>query len=174
VNKTFETGVLSSQSRLRNLLPFATRYTAGHDGNSVDRSVAGYFRPLLSALLRSAEERLCFYAERFNTVEVDSTYYALPAERNAKLWAERTPEGFLLNIKPFALMTQHSAEISRLPRALSEILPPAQRRKSAANYWLARTQNWNVTQVRDAVREQEAKLIEQRHGASGRTERLYT
>ena len=31
--------------------------------------------------VRSAEERLRFYAEQFNTVEVDSTYYALPAER---------------------------------------------------------------------------------------------
>jgi len=30
------------------------------------------------ASIRSAEERLRFYAERFNTVEVDSTYYALP------------------------------------------------------------------------------------------------
>ncbi|WP_423960933.1 DUF72 domain-containing protein [Candidatus Binatus sp.] len=26
--------------------------------------------------MRSAEERLRFYAEQFNTVEVDSTYYA--------------------------------------------------------------------------------------------------
>ena len=51
---------------------------------------------------RSAEERLRFYAEQFNTVEVDSTFYALPAERNAKLWAERTPIGFVFNIKPFA------------------------------------------------------------------------
>ena len=48
------------------------------------------------ASIRSAEERLRFYAERFNTVEVDSTYYALPAERNAKLWSERTPEGYLM------------------------------------------------------------------------------
>jgi len=79
--------------------------------------------------VRSAEERLRFYAERFNTVEVDSTYYALPAERNAKLWAERTPAGFLFNIKPFALMTQHPAEISRLPKELSERLPAAQRKE---------------------------------------------
>jgi hypothetical protein len=28
---------------------------------------------------RSAEERLRFYAEQFNTAEVDSTFYALPA-----------------------------------------------------------------------------------------------
>ena len=63
-----------------------------------------------------------FYAEQFNTVEVDSTYYALPAERNAKLWAERTPNDFIFNIKPFALMTQHPAETSRLPKPLREML----------------------------------------------------
>jgi uncharacterized protein YecE (DUF72 family) len=84
--------------------------------------------------VRSAEERLRFYAERFNTVEVDSTYYALPAERNAKLWAERTPKGFLFNIKPFAVMTQHPAEISRFPQELREMLP-AERRKDR---WLTR------------------------------------
>jgi uncharacterized protein YecE (DUF72 family) len=77
--------------------------------------------------VRSAEQRLRFYAERFKTVEVDSTYYSLPAERNAKLWAERTSAGFIFNIKPFALMTQHPAEISGLPRDLREMLPANQR-----------------------------------------------
>jgi uncharacterized protein YecE (DUF72 family) len=77
--------------------------------------------------VRSAEERLRFYAEQFNTVEVDSTYYALPAERNAKLWAERTPDGFVFNIKPFALMTQHPAEMSRLPKQLREMVPAEER-----------------------------------------------
>ena len=77
--------------------------------------------------VRSAEERLRFYAEQFNTVEVDSTFYALPAERNAKLWAERTPIGFVFNIKPFALMTQHPAEISRLPKQLREMWPVEER-----------------------------------------------
>ena len=77
--------------------------------------------------VRSAEERLRFYAEQFNTVEVDSTYYALPAERNAKLWTERTPNGFIFNIKPFALMTQHPAEMSRLPKQLREILSARER-----------------------------------------------
>ena len=77
--------------------------------------------------VHSAEERLRFYAERFDTVEVDSTYYALPAERNARLWAERTPERFIFNIKAFALMTQHPAEVSRLPKDLREMLPADQR-----------------------------------------------
>jgi uncharacterized protein YecE (DUF72 family) len=76
--------------------------------------------------VRTAEARLRFYSERFNTVEVDSTYYALPTERNAELWAERTPSGFLFNVKPFAPMTQHPAEISRLPKEIREMLPAAQ------------------------------------------------
>jgi uncharacterized protein YecE (DUF72 family) len=90
---------------------------------------------------RSAEERLRFYAEQFNTVEVDSTFYALPAERNAKLWAERTPIGFVFNIKPFALMTQHPAEIScsAPPRATSHASLPASRSGPIAlqNIWNA-------------------------------------
>ena len=36
---------------------------------------------------KSPEERLRFYADQFPIVEVDATYYALPAERNAELWA---------------------------------------------------------------------------------------
>jgi uncharacterized protein YecE (DUF72 family) len=72
----------------------------------------------------NAEARLRFYAEHFNTVEVDSTYYALPSERNAALWARRTPDEFRFNIKAFAWLTQHAAETRALPRALKEMLPP--------------------------------------------------
>lgn len=74
---------------------------------------------------KTAEARLRFYAERFHCVEVDSTYYALPAERNASLWAQRTPEGFHFNVKAFALLTQHPAETRALPAALKALLPPA-------------------------------------------------
>jgi len=77
--------------------------------------------------VQSAEGRLRFYAQQFNTVEVDSTYYGLPAERNARLWAGRTPDGFIFNIKPFALMTQHPAEVSRLPKQLREMLSAEER-----------------------------------------------
>jgi uncharacterized protein YecE (DUF72 family) len=77
--------------------------------------------------VKTAEARLRFYAERFNTVEVDSTYYALVSERNAQLWAERTPNGFLFNVKAYALLTQHPAEISRMPKELREMLTADQR-----------------------------------------------
>ena len=40
------------------------------------------------------EKRLRYYARQFPLVEVDATYYALPAEQTARAWAERTPAGF--------------------------------------------------------------------------------
>lgn len=62
----------------------------------------------------SAEARLRFYASRFDTVEVDSTFYALPEYERCRLWAERTPDWFVFHVKAFGLMTRHSVD----PRAL--------------------------------------------------------
>lgn len=71
----------------------------------------------------SAEERLAYYASSFPVVEVDSTYYALPAERTAQLWTERTPPDFTFDIKAHALMTGQGTETRRLPKAIREALP---------------------------------------------------
>src|SRR5436305_856606 len=51
------------------------------------------------------EKRLAYYAEQFRLVEVDATYYSLPSERNSELWAQRTPEGFVFDVKAFSLLT---------------------------------------------------------------------
>jgi len=77
--------------------------------------------------LKTAEERLRFYAAQFNTVEVDATYYALVSERNAELWADRTPPGFVFNIKAFAMLTQHPVDGARLPAAMRSMLPANER-----------------------------------------------
>jgi uncharacterized protein YecE (DUF72 family) len=69
------------------------------------------------------EERLRFYASRFPVVEVDSTYYALPSERNAVLWVERTPKDFTFDVKAFSLMTGHPVLVRGLPKAVKEALP---------------------------------------------------
>jgi uncharacterized protein YecE (DUF72 family) len=74
--------------------------------------------------VKTPEDRLRFYAAQFDSVEVDATYYALTSERNAALWAERTPSDFLFHIKAFALLTTHGADTKRLPKAIKELLTP--------------------------------------------------
>ncbi|HEY5753488.1 MAG TPA: DUF72 domain-containing protein [Chthoniobacterales bacterium] len=40
------------------------------------------------------ERRLEFYAQHFNAVEVDSSFYAVPTHQTVEQWRERTPDGF--------------------------------------------------------------------------------
>jgi uncharacterized protein YecE (DUF72 family) len=65
-----------------------------------------------------AGERLHYYAEHFDTVEVDSTYYRLPADEMVGRWAERTPEGFVMHVKAFGVMTRHPVKAEQLPPEL--------------------------------------------------------
>jgi uncharacterized protein YecE (DUF72 family) len=72
---------------------------------------------------KSAEERLQYYASQFPLVEIDATYYALPAARTAELWRDRTPPDFTFDVKAHALMTGQPTETRRLPKALRDALP---------------------------------------------------
>jgi uncharacterized protein YecE (DUF72 family) len=83
-------------------------------------TAAGVFYPTTAT---NPEERLQHYAATFPLVEVDATYYALPAESTAKLWVERTPPDFVFDIKAHALMTGQGTETKRLPRTLRQELP---------------------------------------------------
>ena len=69
---------------------------------------------------KTPEQRLRYYASQFPLVEVDSTYYALPAEQTAAAWQDRTPAGFTFNIKAFSLFTQHPTPVKSLPADLRE------------------------------------------------------
>jgi len=71
----------------------------------------------------SAEERLRFYAAHFPLAEIDSTYYAPPSEQQARLWAERTPDGFRFDVKAYSLLTGHPTRPQSLWRDLREQLP---------------------------------------------------
>ena len=66
----------------------------------------------------SADARLRFYTTQFPLVEVDSSYYFLPSDKNSRLWAERSPAGFTFNIKAFSLLTQHPTK----PQALKDFV----------------------------------------------------
>jgi uncharacterized protein YecE (DUF72 family) len=69
--------------------------------------------------VRSAEDRLRYYAERFDTVEVDSPFYRLPSPETSARWAERTPEGFVFHAKASKAMTGHE-ETDSFERATAE------------------------------------------------------
>lgn len=72
----------------------------------------------------TAEARLRFYAGQFPIVEVDSTYYALPAVKNSQAWVERTREDFVFNVKAFRLFTGHQTPDQGFPADIKLLLKP--------------------------------------------------
>ena len=50
-------------------------------------------------------DELRFYAEHFDTVEINSTFYGVPAPAAARGWAERTPPGFEFSLKLYQKFT---------------------------------------------------------------------
>jgi uncharacterized protein YecE (DUF72 family) len=80
--------------------------------------------------VRSAEARLQYYSSRFPIVEVDSSYYALPNEKTTGLWAKRTGDRFLFDIKAFRLFTQHPTPHHALPKDVRQALPNQLREKA--------------------------------------------
>jgi uncharacterized protein YecE (DUF72 family) len=74
-----------------------------------------------------AKERLAYYAERFSTVEADSTYYRIPERSTVQGWADRTPDGFVMHVKAFGLMTRHPVRMEQLPPELREGMPVDER-----------------------------------------------
>jgi uncharacterized protein YecE (DUF72 family) len=68
--------------------------------------------------VRSSAERLAYYADHFDTTEIDSTFYRLPAEETTANWAARTPHGFVFHVKAFAPMTRHPVKLEQLPEDL--------------------------------------------------------
>jgi uncharacterized protein YecE (DUF72 family) len=71
--------------------------------------------------------RLSYYAERFSTVEVDSTYYRVPTEQMVRGWAERSPDGFVMHVKAFGLLTRHPVKLEQVPPELRDGLPVDER-----------------------------------------------
>ena len=63
-------------------------------------------------------DRLPYYAERFEGVEVNSTFYAIPAVKTVATWAAATPDGFTFDYKLHRLLSRHAAPRSSLPKDL--------------------------------------------------------
>jgi len=72
--------------------------------------------------VNTAEGRLRHYAGIFDAVEVDSSYYAIPAEKTVAQWAERTPADFVFHVKAYALLTGHAADLRSIPPEVRDML----------------------------------------------------
>ena len=66
----------------------------------------------------SAADRLRWYAEHFNLVEVNSTFYHIPEARVVERWCEETPEHFVFDVKLHRLLSRHSTKFESLPPKL--------------------------------------------------------
>jgi uncharacterized protein YecE (DUF72 family) len=64
----------------------------------------GVFYPPSRGRAKGFDE-LSFYAEHFNTVEVNSTFYGQPRPEVTRAWAERTPQGFEFSVKLYQKFT---------------------------------------------------------------------
>jgi uncharacterized protein YecE (DUF72 family) len=54
---------------------------------------------------------LSFYSTRFDTVEVDSTFYAIPTVEAVENWARKTPLGFIVSVKAPQVITHEKVLI---------------------------------------------------------------
>jgi uncharacterized protein YecE (DUF72 family) len=67
-----------------------------------------------------AGERLAWYAQHFEMVEVNSTFYSVPDARMVERWCRSTPEGFIFDVKLHQLLSRHSTNRKLLPPALQK------------------------------------------------------
>jgi uncharacterized protein YecE (DUF72 family) len=68
----------------------------------------------------AARDRLGWYAQRFDAVEVNSTFYAVPDQGTVARWAQVTPPDFTFDVKLHRLLSRHSAGLDSLPPDMRE------------------------------------------------------
>jgi uncharacterized protein YecE (DUF72 family) len=131
-------------------------------------------------------ERLCYYVQRFRTVEVNSTFYHWPRDATFASWRQRVPDGFLMTVKAPRGLT-HGARLyapetwlERIPRSvcvlgekrgvlLVQLPPQLEYDHARLDYFLARVPDWLKVAVElrhpSWQREEVFGLLE-RHGAA--------
>src|SRR5437899_12807288 len=77
-------------------------------------------------------DELAFYAEHFNTVEVNSTFYGQPRAEVTRGWADRTPNDFDFSVKLYQKFTHPRMFEERMERALADTAPDAASLKELA------------------------------------------
>src|SRR5712692_4159841 len=93
--------------------------TAGWNYPSGQGTWNGVFYPVPRARPKDFDE-LSFYADHFNTVEVNSTFYGQPRAEVCRAWAGRTPPGFEFSVKLYQKFTHPKMFQKTLARKLPD------------------------------------------------------
>jgi len=80
----------------------------------------GIFYPRPEDRPRGFDE-LRFYAERFNTVEVNSTFYGQPRAQVCLGWVKRTPPDFEFSVKLLQKFTHPATALDRTPVSAADV-----------------------------------------------------
>ena len=80
----------------------------------------GIFYPRPEDRPRGFDE-LAFYAERFNSVEINSTFYGQPRATVSLSWVRRTPPGFDFAVKLFQKFTHPATALDRTPVTRADV-----------------------------------------------------
>src|SRR5256714_11494384 len=67
-----------------------------------------------------AGDRLAWYAQHFEMVEVNSSFYSVPDARLVERWIHSTPDDFVFDVKLHQLLSRHSPNLNLLPPALQK------------------------------------------------------
>lgn len=65
----------------------------------------------------SSAKYLAYYSERFDTVEVNNTFYRLPSFKTLSVWYQNVPQGFKFSLK----VNKHITHIKRLKQTREEL-----------------------------------------------------
>jgi uncharacterized protein YecE (DUF72 family) len=68
----------------------------------------------------ASRDRLPWYSRRFEAVEVNSSFYAIPEPGTVARWAEVTPDGFVFDYKLHRALSRHAAQVDSLPPDMRE------------------------------------------------------
>jgi uncharacterized protein YecE (DUF72 family) len=100
-----------------------------------------------------AADRMAYYASRLPLVEMDSTYRFPPTPDVCRQWAERTPDGFTIDVRAWSLLSgQPALPTSLWPDLQDEVAPEARDRpRLYANHLSAAALDESWTRFRHAL-----------------------
>src|SRR5207245_8827555 len=84
-------------------------------------------------------ERLAWYAQHFEMVEVNSTFYSVPDLRTVERWCATTPDDFIFDVKLHQLFSFHSTQ--------ARLLPPELQRRAQTDAKGKATSSWGLQEA---------------------------